>query len=112
MKYQITSKILKNVKLLNYKRTIESEENKLDKHLFEGLAQLESLILSASESSLLSFDIFEPLVNLTELILYDVPTPNGIFDNLNQLRKLEKYSINNKLQLVYLRTREILLNSH
>ena len=86
--YELTSKISKNVKHLAIEYLkLEEGELTFNNYSFEGLSKLETLKISGIDS-VESSDVFESLVNLKKLILYEVPTPEGIFDTMNQLEFL------------------------
>ena len=98
--YDYTSKITKNIKNIDL---VLSNEKNFNTNYFEGLSELEFLELN--NPFLINFqfpleNVFEKLVVLKKLFIKSFPTPNGIFDALEQLQileirnsKLEKSSI-------------------
>lgn len=90
--YDYTSKISKNMRHLSL---ILPGDNDVDRDFntkcFERLAGLESLHLKLIRN--IDFripleNVFNKLVELTQLSIRNLPTPNGIFDELKQLQNL------------------------
>ena len=88
--HDYTRKFSKNTKDLRL--NIAGKDRDFNTNYFKRLSSLESLTVRVqrkTEFRLPLENVFEELVNLKYLTIYDLPTPNGIFDSLKQLQRLE-----------------------
>ena len=87
---EITSKISKNVKNLEIKFTrTDKRHMTFNSKLFEGLSKLEILKITKLEKDLsikIVKNVYDNLTNLKELELLNIPTPNGVFDRLENFK--------------------------
>ena len=98
--YDYTSKISKNIEMLFIELTGKNDEDKnFNSNYFEGLSDLEYLILHCEPNIDFNFaleNVFMKLDKLKILFIKDFPTPNGIFDSLKQLQELTIHSYDHK----------------
>ena len=90
--YDYTSKISMKMNKLKLFIGDNDEDRNFNANYFEGLSSLESFhltVLQRIEFRLPLENVFEKLVDLKNLTIRDLITPNGIFDTLEQLQNLE-----------------------
>ena len=94
--YDYTSKISKNMKHLSLNLAgINNEDKDFNTNYFTRITDLISLNLRVHrriDFRLPLENIFEKLVELENLKIRDLPTPNGIFDSLKQLKSLSIFN--------------------